>query len=453
MKKTLILDTSALLAGGGKILTKLKNVKIVIPVAVLEDINQQLKSPTLTAAAASFFRIMEAIEHVEDSAERKALEANNSEVMVEPNHSTPKNSDVRSKIQNLELRHQRIIVVTLNLREETTSDLGVELVTQDPLLRMIASSVFKIKTKYVDAYLNRQDIIYSTGRSIFVADQEGMINKAIHGDEEALQGMKTIFDNNKLEHDTVPANEVFKVNNSDTTMGNTGVSIFNYNHVQGEVTSINKRLEAFGATSRSFEQAVAMHYLNDKSLPTVSLSGSAGTGKTFIAVASALHQTLETKEYDKVVVFRPLYAVERQELGFLPGNEKEKMDPWSAAIGDVMKAISPHVKEYSADQLEVLPVTHIRGRTFNKAYIIVDEAQNLEYSTLLTILSRMGEGTKAVLLWDTAQRDNMKIDKQGGMQALYQRLMSNDMFAHVTLMKNERSPMAQLAGELLEEMV
>ncbi|MDN5559686.1 MAG: PhoH family protein, partial [Ruaniaceae bacterium] len=153
------------------------------------------------------------------------------------------------------------------------------------------------------------------------------------------------------------------------------------------------------------------------------------------------------------VVFRPLYAVGGQELGYLPGSEAEKMNPWAEAVFDTLGAVvSPEVVDsvLSNGQLEVLPLTHIRGRSLHDAFVIVDEAQSLERNTLLTVLSRIGQNSKVVLTHDVAQRDNLRVGRHDGVVAVVEKLKDNELFAHVTLTRSERSAIAALVTSLLD---
>ena len=162
---------------------------------------------------------------------------------------------------------------------------------------------------------------------------------------------------------------------------------------------------------------------------------------------------MERRQHRKVVVFRPLYAVGGQELGYLPGSESEKMGPWAQAVFDTLGAlVSSEVVEEVIDRgmLEVLPLTHIRGRSLHDAFVIVDEAQSLERNVLLTVLSRIGQNSEVVLTHDVAQRDNLRVGRHDGVAAVIEALKGHPLFAHVTLTRCERSPIAALVTELLE---
>ncbi len=155
-------------------------------------------------------------------------------------------------------------------------------------------------------------------------------------------------------------------------------------------------------------------------------------------------------------MFRPLYAVGGQDLGFLPGSESEKMDPWAAAVYDAMDAIgSPNTTEElkAQDILQVLPLTHLRGRSLVDSFVIIDEAQNLERSVILTALTRIGRDSKVVLCWDVAQRDKMRVGRHDGVHGVVEKLKGEPLFAHVTLTKSERSPVASMVARMLDELV
>jgi PhoH-like ATPase len=211
--------------------------------------------------------------------------------------------------------------------------------------------------------------------------------------------------------------------------------------------------EAFGIHGRSAEQRIALDLLLDPDVGIVSLGGRAGTGKSALALCAGLETVMERRQHQKVVVFRPLYAVGGQELGYLPGSESEKMSPWAQAVFDTLGAVtSTAVIEEVLDRgmLEVLPLTHIRGRSLHDAFVIVDEAQSLERNVLLTVLSRMGANSKVVLTHDVAQRDNLRVGRHDGVVAVVERLKGHPLFAHVTLTRSERSPIAALVTEMLE---
>jgi PhoH-like ATPase len=205
---------------------------------------------------------------------------------------------------------------------------------------------------------------------------------------------------------------------------------------------------------RSAEQRVALDILLDPEIGIVSLGGRAGTGKSALALSAGLEAVLEKRLHKKVVIFRPLYAVGGQELGYLPGTENEKMSPWAQAVFDTLGAlVSQQVLDEVVERglIEVLPLTHIRGRSLHDSFVIVDEAQSLERGVLLTVLSRIGQGSRVVLTHDIAQRDNLRVGRHDGVVAVVESLKGHPLFAHITLTRSERSQIAALVTELLEE--
>ncbi|HEY6276080.1 MAG TPA: PhoH family protein [Streptosporangiaceae bacterium] len=212
--------------------------------------------------------------------------------------------------------------------------------------------------------------------------------------------------------------------------------------------------EVFGLRGRSAEQRIALDLLLDQDIGIVSLGGRAGTGKSALALCAGLEAVMDRRQHRKVIVFRPLYAVGGQELGYLPGSEADKMNPWAQAVYDTLSAVTSQdvIDEVlSRDMFEVLPLTHIRGRSLHDSFVIVDEAQSLERGVLLTVLSRIGAGSRVVLTHDIAQRDNLRVGRHDGVVAVIEKLKGHPLFAHVTLVRSERSPIAALVTEMLED--
>lgn len=211
--------------------------------------------------------------------------------------------------------------------------------------------------------------------------------------------------------------------------------------------------DVFGVHGRSAEQRIAIDLLLDPDVGILSLGGRAGTGKSALALCAGLEAVLERRQHRKVMVFRPLYAVGGQELGYLPGSEADKMNPWAQAVFDTLGAlVSTEVVEEVLDRgmLEVLPLTHIRGRSLHDAFVIVDEAQSLERNVLLTVLSRVGQNSRVVLTHDVAQRDNLRVGRHDGVAAVIEALKGHPLFAHMTLIRSERSPVAALVTEMID---
>jgi PhoH-like ATPase len=216
---------------------------------------------------------------------------------------------------------------------------------------------------------------------------------------------------------------------------------------------------AFGVESKNLRQSFALELLLDPDIPAVSIMGPPGTGKTFLALAAGLEQALEAGRYRKVSVYRPLIAVGRQEVGYLPGDLDEKLAPWMAAVHDNLFALFSDGGPSAArtaleelidrDVLEMAAITYLRGRSITGEFVIIDEAQNLELSTLKVILTRIGPDAKVVFCGDFTQVDNPYVSPFGGVAALVEKMKGHRLFGHVTLEKTVRSPLAELAAEVL----
>jgi PhoH-like ATPase len=224
-------------------------------------------------------------------------------------------------------------------------------------------------------------------------------------------------------------------------------------HAGGELRLVRGDRDVFGLHGRSAEQRLAIDLLLDPSVGIVSMGGRAGTGKSALALCAGLEAVLERRQHKRIMVFRPLYAVGGQELGYLPGDAAEKMNPWGQAVFDTLGAVvSQNVIDEVVDRgiLEVLPLTHIRGRSLHDAFVIVDEAQSLERMVLLTVLSRIGQNSRVVLTHDVAQRDNLRVGRHDGVASVIETLKGHPLFGHVTLTRSERSAIAALVTQLLE---
>ncbi|MBW3562492.1 MAG: PhoH family protein [Actinobacteria bacterium] len=228
------------------------------------------------------------------------------------------------------------------------------------------------------------------------------------------------------------------------------------------LSKVHGHRSAFGVHPRDARQTHALDLLLDEDVPCVSMMGMAGTGKTFLALAAGLEQVIEAQRYRRLSVYRPLVAVGKQEVGYLPGDLDEKLAPWMAAVYDNLYALFRRDSDggwndargaqraveglLDRNQLEMAAITYLRGRSITDEYVIIDEAQNLELSTLKVILTRMGEGSKVVFCGDLSQVDNPYISPYGGMAALIERMKGHPLFGHVTLAKGQRSPLAELAA-------
>jgi PhoH-like ATPase len=327
----------------------------------------------------------------------------------------------------------RILAVARNLADEGHD---VTLVSKDLPLRIKASAVGLAAEEYRAEAVSDSDTGYS-----------GMAEL-----EVTAADIDELYDDGTLELDAareLPCHTgLVLLSDRGTALGRVGPD--------KQVHLVRGDREAFGIHGRSAEQRIALEMLLDPEVGIVSLGGRAGTGKSAMALCAGLEAVMERQQHKKVVVFRPLFAVGGQELGYLPGTEQEKMSPWGQAVFDTLGALTSNdvVEEIMArGMLEVLPLTHIRGRSLHDAFVIVDEAQSLERNVLLTVLSRIGANSKVVLTHDVAQRDNLRVGRHDGVVAVVEKLKGHPLFAHVTLTRSERSPIAALVTEMLENVV
>jgi PhoH-like ATPase len=234
----------------------------------------------------------------------------------------------------------------------------------------------------------------------------------------------------------------------------TGLAKFiNYKKPLKRINGAHKK-GIWGVKPRNKEQMFALELLKDKNVQVVTLVGSAGTGKTLLAIATGLQLVMETTDFKRLVISRPIQPMGR-DIGFLPGTMEEKMAPWVAPIQDNLRFLMGNDREtldmyMENGTIEVEALTYIRGRSISNAYIIIDEAQNLTAHELKTILTRVGENTKIILTGDVEQIDNAYIDeKSNGLTHAVEKFKSLEISGHVTLLKGERSKVATIAAKIL----
>ena len=424
---TYVLDTSVLLADPIA-LSRFAEHEVIIPITVIGELETKRDHPDLGYFARAALRSLDEL-RVKSGRLDHPISINDvgGSLSVELNHS-----DV-SKLPAGFLRDgsndSRILAIAKNLMADGRK---VVLVTKDLPLRVKASSVG------VEAQEYRAELASSSGWT-------GMVEESVGS---------TIIDS-LYEKDRIP-HELAK-----THPCHTGIVLHSEKGSALARVTADKHLQlvrgdraAFGLHGRSAEQRVALDILLDPEIGIISLGGRAGTGKSALALSAGLDAVLEKRLHKKVVIFRPLYAVGGQELGYLPGTENEKMSPWAQAVFDTLGAlVSQQVIDEVVERglIEVLPLTHIRGRSLHDSFVIVDEAQSLERGVLLTVLSRIGQGSRVVLTHDIAQRDNLRVGRHDGVVAVVESLKGHPLFAHITLTRSERSQIAALVTELLEE--
>ena len=425
--RTYVLDTSVLLADPGA-LRRFAEHEVVLPVVVITELEGKRHHPELGFFARTALRMLDELRITFGRLDEPVpVGDEGGTVRVELNHT-----DAESLPSGFRLgdNDTRILAVARNLANE---GYDVTLVSKDLPLRIKASAVGLDAEEYRAEAVSDSDPGYSGMAELEVgaADLDELYDDGVLDLEEARD---------------LPCHQgLVLLSERGTALGRVGAD--------KRVHLVRGDREAFGIHGRSAEQRIALEMLLDPEVGIVSLGGRAGTGKSAMALCAGLEAVMERRQHQKVVVFRPLFAVGGQELGYLPGSESEKMSPWAQAVFDTLGAItSREVIEEVLDRgmLEVLPLTHIRGRSLHDSFVIVDEAQSLERNVLLTVLSRIGANSKVVLTHDVAQRDNLRVGRHDGVVAVVEKLKGHPLFAHVTLTRSERSPIAALVTEMLE---
>lgn len=423
---TYVIDTSVLLSDP-RALLRFAEHKVVIPLIVVSELEGKRHHPELGFTARKALNLLD-----EMRSETGRLDLpipvgdEGGTVRVELNHVDQSGMPAAF---DRSMADTRILAVARNLKAEGDD---VVVVTKDVPMRVKASALGLRAQEYLaelasdagytgiaEAHLNEEEMaqLYDTG----------------HVDSQAVDGLT--------------------VNQGLVLSSSRGKGLGRVAG-EGKISLVRGDQDLFGMHGHSAEQRIAIDLLRDPSVGIVSLGGRAGTGKSALALMAGLQAVLEERTHHKIMVFRPLYAVGGQNLGYLPGSEGEKMNPWGEAVFDTLGAlVSKNVIDevVNRNMLEVLPLTHIRGRSLHDAFVIVDEAQSLERTVLLTVLSRLGRNSRVVLTHDVAQRDNLRVGRHDGIAAVIERLKGHPLFAHVTLTRSERSEIAALVTEVLED--
>ena len=426
-KRTYVLDTSVLLSDPSA-LFRFDEHEVVIPVVVITELESKRTHPELGYFARSALRSLDDLRIKHGRLDAPIPLGDKGGVLrVELNHT---NSEILPAGFRLGDNDTRILSVAKNL---STEGCDVVLVSKDLPLRVKASAVGLEAQEY------RAEIVPSSGWT-------GMAEATVSASE-----IDSLYSDEIIDHESAREHPC-----------HTGIVLSSERGSALARVTPDKRLrlirgdrEAFGLHGRSAEQRIALDLLLDPEIGIVSLGGRAGTGKSALALCAGLEAVMERQQHRKVIIFRPLYAVGGQELGYLPGSENEKMSPWAQAVFDTLSSVtSGDVIDEILERgmLEVLPLTHIRGRSLHDTFVIVDEAQSLERNVLLTVLSRIGKDSRVVLTHDVAQRDNLRVGRHDGVVAVVEKLKGHPLFAHVTLNRSERSPIAALVTEMLEDL-
>jgi PhoH-like ATPase len=422
--RTFVLDTSVLLSDP-KAPFRFAEHAVVLPVVVISELEHKRDDPEIGYFARQALRNLDELRIQHERLDFPVPVGDGGSLRVELNHS---NMSVLPNGLQLGGNDARILAVAQNLAND---GLDVTVVSKDLPMRVKAASIGLTAEEY------RAELAVDTGYT-------GVAELAL-----GSEALDTLYDEHAVR---VPEAAALPVNTGVVLTSDRGSALARVVR-KGELRLVRGDRDVFGLHGRSAEQRLAIDLLLDPEVGIISLGGRAGTGKSALALCAALEAVLERQQHRKIMVFRPLYAVGGQELGYLPGDAAEKMNPWGQAVFDTLGAVvSQNVIDEVVERgvLEVLPLTHIRGRSLHDAFVIVDEAQSLERNVLLTVLSRIGQNSRVVLTHDVAQRDNLRVGRHDGVASVIETLKGHPLFGHVTLTRSERSAIAALVTELLE---
>ena len=422
--RTYVLDTSVLLSDP-KAMFRFKEQSVVIPIVVINELEKKRHDPEIGYFARQALRALDDLRQEHERLDFPIEVGEGGTLRVELNHIDQSVLPVGYQLGD---NDSRILAVAMNLANEGND---ITVVSQDLPMRVKVASLGMHAEEY------RNNLAVDSGWT-------GQAEITITSDQ-----MNDLYENEMV---MIEETKGRPVNTGLVISSDRGQCLGRLTR-NGQVHLVRGDRDVFGVHGRSSEQKLAIDLLLDSDVGIVSLGGRAGTGKSALALCAALEAVMERRAHKKIMVFRPIFAVGGQDIGFLPGTEGEKMNPWGQAIFDTLGAlVSKEVVNHVVERgiLEVLPLTHIRGRSLHDAFVIVDEAQSLERNVLLTVLSRIGQNSKVVLTHDVAQRDNLRVGRHDGIAAVIEALKGQDLFGHVTLQRSERSAIAALVTDLLD---
>ena len=434
-KKIFVLDTNVILHDATCI-QNFEDNEVVIPISALEELDQFKRgNEQIHYNAREFLRLLDELSIDSNSNE---LNQPDGKIKVVVNHNW--HPDVEKTFKE-DCPDHRIINCAFKLHEENL-DKQLVLVSKDTNMRLKARSLGLMAEDYTTDTIEDVSHIYPGSRLIEdVSSAE--IDMIYDADGVDLNNLKSI-------KKPIP-NENYILRNGQKSV------IAHFDPFEKKVTQINN-LNAYGITPRNAEQSFALNMLLDERIQLVTLSGKAGTGKTLLALACALEKR---KRFRKIFLARPIVPLSNKDLGFLPGDIHSKLDPYMQPLFDNLSVIRHQFKSnekraqrinemLEEEKLLITPLAYIRGRSLQKSFFIVDEAQNLTPHEIKTIITRAGEGTKVVFTGDIHQIDHPYLDKKSnGLTYLISRMKGQSVFAHITLEKGERSDLAELASNLL----
>ncbi len=439
-KKIFVLDTNVILHDY-KCIYNFDEHDVVIPITVLEEIdNFKRGHDQINYNAREFIRILDGLSG--EKLVKSGVKIGEDSGYISINIEDLRDARVKDTFSDNRADH-RILSVALALTDRVAeSHDEVVLVSKDVNLRLKAKSFGIVSQDYVSDKIRNIDRLYSGKRIIDDLDKEFY---------ESLMSECSCFNPEEAGITDLEPHEYLIIRSKRL------YSLGYYNPEDKLVYRITK-FPAYGITPRNAEQIFALHALMNPNIHLVTLSGKAGTGKTLMALAAALEVK---KDFNQIFLARPVIPLSNRDMGFLPGDIEKKLDPYMQPLFDNLNVIKNQfgttAKEFKnikkmleSEKLHISPLSYIRGRSLDKIYFIIDEAQNLTPHEIKTIITRAGEGTKIVFAGDPYQIDTPYLDaKSTGLTYLINRMRGQSVFAHITLEKGERSALAELASDLL----
>lgn len=487
--KVIVADTSSLLVAGTGMLGVIKDCHLVIPNVVIMELEANRTKESVGFLAREWLRLFEElrVRHgkklssgvvldkdieigISSQADPAHMQISGITISIEPNHIDQKS--LPEHLQNGS-HDSTVLAVARNIAEDEKIEGEVVLLSNDGPMRLSS-------TLYLDIPAYEFNVTQIIGAKPFSGRYNVILTSAEYAqrvDGSSSEGkqlslLATLISDKLPENHAKSALVSIYVDNSDKEENKIFDAILSETDSVVKLTPVKHKTKASGITARTQEQDVAMEHLKKsvKETTVVSIAGKAGSGKTLVTLAVALDE-LKAHRYQKVIVFRSLHEMgQGQEMGFLPGDVDDKMSAWAGAVTDALDVIAaakkkpkkndgPNAinaqKEYAKtlrEMVEVAPITYLRGRSLADTFIILDEAQNFSRNELLNILSRTGEGSKVVLLFDAQQVDNryLQSGKNADIWSVIDSLKQEEIFAHITLTKTERSRLAEIASNILE---
>lgn len=421
--RTFVLDTSVLLSDP-KALFRFAEHEVVIPIVVINELEKKRNDLEIGYFARKALRFLDDLRQKHERLDFPVEVGDGGTLRVELNHIDPSILPAGFQLGD---NDSRILAAAANLNNE---GFDVTVVSKDLPMRVKASAIGLRAEEYL--------------HELATDEWSGVSDLHLSATE-----MANLYDSEEISH---PEVKELPTNTGLIIHSERGSALGRVSQ-HGTVRLVRGDREVFGVHGRSAEQRLAIDMLLDPEIGILSLGGRAGTGKSALALCAGLEAVLERRQHKRIMVFRPLYAVGGQELGYLPGTEGEKMNPWAQAVFDTLGAlVSKEVVDEVVNRniLEILPLTHIRGRSLHDSFVIVDEAQSLERNVLLTMLSRIGQKSRVILTHDVAQRDNLRVGRHDGVASVVETLKGQSLFGHITLTRSERSDIAALVTDLLD---